>query len=117
VGWAQPTLVEDDPGNYDPQFWLDYFKRTHSGAARLAGSSGGLVLSAIAAFAIVGRSEAPPQSLRLFHSRRFRPFMKRMPTSHRKHANQGNVSGRAFHPVSPAAASNLGGKCSRPQLR
>ena len=23
--WAQLTLVEDDPGNYDPQFWLDYF--------------------------------------------------------------------------------------------
>ena len=27
--WAQLTFVEDDPGNYDPAFWLDYFKRTH----------------------------------------------------------------------------------------
>ena len=39
--WAQLTLVEDDPGNYDPQFWLDYFKRTHSDAACL--SAGGCV--------------------------------------------------------------------------
>src|SRR5262245_1150508 len=27
--WAQLTLVEDDPGKYDPAFWLDYFRRTH----------------------------------------------------------------------------------------
>ena len=39
--WAQLTLVEDDPGNYDPQFWLDYFKKTHSDAACL--SAGGCV--------------------------------------------------------------------------
>ena len=39
--WAQLTLVEDDPGKYDPQFWLDYFKRTHSDAACL--SAGGCV--------------------------------------------------------------------------
>ena len=25
--WAQLTLVEDDPGKYDPAFWLDYFPR------------------------------------------------------------------------------------------
>jgi hypothetical protein len=31
--WAQLTLVEDDPGKFDPQFWLDYFKRTRSDAA------------------------------------------------------------------------------------
>jgi hypothetical protein len=30
--WAQLTLVEDDPGKFDPQFWLDYFKRMHSDA-------------------------------------------------------------------------------------
>jgi len=30
--WAQLTLVEDDPGKFDPQFWLDYFKRTRSDA-------------------------------------------------------------------------------------
>jgi len=39
--WAQLTLVEDDPGKYDPVFWLDYFKRTHSDAACL--SAGGCV--------------------------------------------------------------------------
>ena len=39
--WAQLTLVEDDPGQYDLQFWLDYFKRTHSDAACL--SAGGCV--------------------------------------------------------------------------
>jgi hypothetical protein len=39
--WAQLTLVEDDPGDYDPQFWLDYFRRTHSDAACL--SAGGCV--------------------------------------------------------------------------
>ncbi|MFN0124362.1 MAG: beta-galactosidase trimerization domain-containing protein [Blastocatellia bacterium] len=39
--WAQVTLVEDDPGKFDPQFWLDYFKRTHSDAVCL--SAGGCV--------------------------------------------------------------------------
>jgi hypothetical protein len=39
--WAQLTLVEDDPGKFDPQFWLDYFQRTHSNAACL--SAGGCV--------------------------------------------------------------------------
>jgi hypothetical protein len=39
--WAQLTLVENDPGQYDLQFWLDYFRRTHSDAACL--SAGGCV--------------------------------------------------------------------------
>src|SRR5437764_11057127 len=39
--WAQMTFVEDDPGSYDPGFWLDYFRRTHSDAACLA--AGGCV--------------------------------------------------------------------------
>jgi hypothetical protein len=39
--WAQLTLVENDPGTYDLNFWLDYFKRTHSDAACL--SAGGCV--------------------------------------------------------------------------
>src|SRR2546422_3653954 len=39
--WAQLTLVEDDPGKFDLQFWLDYFKRTRSDAACL--SAGGCV--------------------------------------------------------------------------
>src|SRR6266478_35476 len=39
--WAQLTLVEDDPGKFDLQFWLDYFRRTHSDAACL--SAGGCV--------------------------------------------------------------------------
>jgi len=39
--WAQLTLVEDDPGKFDLQFWLDYFKRTRSDAVTL--SAGGCV--------------------------------------------------------------------------
>lgn len=39
--WAQLTLVENDPGRYDPQFWLDYFRRIHADAACL--SAGGCV--------------------------------------------------------------------------
>src|SRR5262245_46445619 len=39
--WAQLTLVEDDPGKVDPQFWLDYFNRTKSDAVCL--SAGGCV--------------------------------------------------------------------------
>ncbi|HYK90737.1 MAG TPA: beta-galactosidase trimerization domain-containing protein [Acidobacteriota bacterium] len=39
--WAQLTLVENDPGRYDPQFWLDYFARVHADAACL--SAGGCV--------------------------------------------------------------------------
>ena len=39
--WAQLTLVENDPGTYDLNFWLDYFRRTHSDAACL--SAGGCV--------------------------------------------------------------------------
>ena len=39
--WAQLTLVENDPGKYDPQFWLDYFRRVHADAACL--SAGGCV--------------------------------------------------------------------------
>jgi len=39
--WSQLTLVEDDPERYDPQFWLDFFRRTHSDAACL--SAGGCV--------------------------------------------------------------------------
>src|SRR6187399_1068815 len=38
---AQLTLVEDDPGKFDLQFWLDYFKRTRSDAVCL--SAGGCV--------------------------------------------------------------------------
>ncbi len=39
--WAQLTLVEDDPGKFDPQFWLDFFQRTRSDAVCL--SAGGCV--------------------------------------------------------------------------
>ena len=39
--WAQVAFVEDDPGNYDLQFWLDYFKRCHIDAVCL--SAGGCV--------------------------------------------------------------------------
>ncbi|MCU0521645.1 MAG: beta-galactosidase trimerization domain-containing protein [Anaerolineae bacterium] len=39
--WAQLTLVENDPGTYDPDFWLDYFARIHAQGACL--SAGGYV--------------------------------------------------------------------------
>jgi hypothetical protein len=39
--WAQLTLVEDDPGKFDPGFWLNYFKRVRADAACL--SAGGCV--------------------------------------------------------------------------
>src|SRR5512143_2627136 len=39
--WAQLAFVEDDPGRYDPKFWLDYFQRIHADAACL--SAGGCV--------------------------------------------------------------------------
>ena len=39
--WAQLAFVEDDPGNYDPNSWLDYFQRIHAEAACL--SAGGCV--------------------------------------------------------------------------
>ncbi len=39
--WAQLTLVENDPGQYDLEFWLDYFRRVHADAACL--SAGGCV--------------------------------------------------------------------------
>ena len=39
--WAQLTLVEDDPGRFDPGFWLEYFQRVQADAACL--SAGGCV--------------------------------------------------------------------------
>jgi hypothetical protein len=39
--WAQVAFTEDDPGNYDPQMWFDFFKRIHADAACL--SAGGIV--------------------------------------------------------------------------
>lgn len=39
--WAQLAFVENDPGNYDPDFWLDYFKRIHADGVLL--SAGGIV--------------------------------------------------------------------------
>ena len=39
--WVQLTLVENDPGQFDPQFWIDYFRRLHADAACL--SAGGIV--------------------------------------------------------------------------
>jgi Hypothetical glycosyl hydrolase 6/Beta-galactosidase trimerisation domain len=35
--WMQLTLVENDPGNYDLGFWLDYFQSTRADAACLSG--------------------------------------------------------------------------------
>jgi hypothetical protein len=39
--WAQLVLVENDPGRFDPDFWLDYFKRVHADGVCL--SAGGVV--------------------------------------------------------------------------
>ncbi|GHB67506.1 alpha-amylase family protein [Persicitalea jodogahamensis] len=39
--WAQLAFVERDPGHYDPDSWLDYFKRIHADGALL--SAGGVV--------------------------------------------------------------------------
>ena len=39
--WVQLTLVENDPGQFDAKFWLDYFRRLHADAATL--SAGGIV--------------------------------------------------------------------------
>jgi hypothetical protein len=39
--WAQLTLVENDPGNFDPDFWLGYFKKIHADGTTL--SAGGVV--------------------------------------------------------------------------
>ncbi len=39
--WAQLVLVENDPGSFDPDFWLNYFKKVHADAACL--SAGGIV--------------------------------------------------------------------------
>jgi hypothetical protein len=39
--WAQLTLVENDPGSFDPDFWLSYFNKIHADGATL--SAGGVV--------------------------------------------------------------------------
>jgi len=39
--WAQLTLVENDPGNFDPDFWLSYFKKIRADGTTL--SAGGVV--------------------------------------------------------------------------
>jgi hypothetical protein len=39
--WAQLVLVENDPGSFDPDYWLDYFNRVHADGACL--SAGGIV--------------------------------------------------------------------------
>jgi hypothetical protein len=39
--WAQLAFVENDPANYDPDFWLDYFKQIHADGVLL--SAGGVV--------------------------------------------------------------------------
>jgi hypothetical protein len=39
--WAQLTLVENDPGSFDPGFWLSYFKKIHADGTTL--SAGGVV--------------------------------------------------------------------------
>ena len=31
--WVQLTLVENDPGRFDPDVWLEYYRRLHADAA------------------------------------------------------------------------------------
>ena len=37
--WVQLTLVENDPGQFDPRFWIDYFRRLHADAATLSAAA------------------------------------------------------------------------------
>ena len=39
--WVQVAFVENDPGQYSLEFWLDYFRRIHADAACL--SAGGCI--------------------------------------------------------------------------
>ena len=39
--WAQLAFVENDPGNYNPDFWLDYFRKIKADGVLL--SAGGIV--------------------------------------------------------------------------
>jgi len=39
--WAQLAFVENDPGTYDPDFWLNYFRKIHADGVLL--SAGGIV--------------------------------------------------------------------------
>lgn len=39
--WTQLTFAEDDPARYDPEFWIDLFRRTKSNAVCL--SAGGYI--------------------------------------------------------------------------
>src|SRR4051812_309010 len=39
--WAQLAFVENDPGHYDPDFWLEYFDKIHADGVLL--SAGGIV--------------------------------------------------------------------------
>ena len=39
--WTQLTLAEDDPVKFDPDFWIDVFRRTRSNATCL--SAGGYI--------------------------------------------------------------------------
>ena len=39
--WAQLAFVENDPGKYDPDFWLNYFDKIHADGVLL--SAGGIV--------------------------------------------------------------------------
>lgn len=38
--WFQLAFTEDDPGNYSPQFWLDYFKQIKADGACLSAGGG-----------------------------------------------------------------------------
>ena len=82
--WAQLTLVENDPGQFDPQFWLDYFQRLHADAACL--SAGGIVAYYPTEVPLHHRSEW------LGESRSVRRARGRMPRArHARHRAHGSA--------------------------
>jgi len=58
--WAQLTLVENDPGRFDPTFWIDYFTRIRADAVCL--SAGGIVAYYPTEIALHHRSTSLGQS-------------------------------------------------------
>jgi hypothetical protein len=70
--WAQLTLVENDPAQYDVRFWLDYFKEIGADAACL--SAGGCVAYYPTQIPLHYRRHYPRVPPRARRHQRARPF-------------------------------------------
>ena len=101
--WVQLTLVENDPGRFDPQFWLDYFRRLHADAATL--SAGGIV-----AYYPTDGPAAPSQRVAR-HSRSVRHARRRVPRARHARRRAHRSARRARRGA--AGASRL--DCGRPR--